>query len=66
MSDRVLNMRLHPFLLALTQSSQHLPGQKVTIKTPERRHWDRSGVFVVNFKHISQLVLMFLLLILNM
>ena len=25
---------------------------KLTIKTPERRHWRRSGVFIVNFEHI--------------
>ena len=24
---------------------------KLTIKTPERRHWRRSGVFIVNFEH---------------
>ena len=30
---------------------------KLTIKTAERRHWRRSGVFIVNFKHIIQLVL---------
>ena len=35
---------------------------KLTIKTPERRSF---GVFVVNFKHISHLVLVFLLLTLN-
>ena len=39
---------------------------KLIIKTPERRHWYRSGVFIVNFEHISQLVLVFLLLTLNM
>ena len=33
---------------------------KFTIKTPERRR--RSGVFIVNFEHISHLVLVFLLL----
>ena len=37
---------------------------KLTIKTPERRYWRRSGVFV-NFEHISQLVLVFLLLTLS-
>ena len=37
--------------------------QKLTIKTPERRH---SGVFVVNFEYISHHVLVFLLLTLNM
>ena len=39
---------------------------KLTIKTPEWRHWRRSGVFIVNFEHISNLVLVFLLLTLNM
>ena len=24
---------------------------RLTIKTPERRHWRRSGVFVDNFEH---------------
>ena len=38
---------------------------KLTIKTPERRHWRRSGVFIVNFEHISELVLVFLLLTLS-
>ena len=33
---------------------------KLTIKTPERRHWRLSGVFIVNFEHISHLVLVFL------
>ena len=28
---------------------------KLTIKTPERRHWRRFGVFIVNFEHISHL-----------
>ena len=39
---------------------------KLAIKTPERLHWHRSGVVIVNFEHISHLVLMFLLLTLNM
>ena len=38
---------------------------KLTIKTPERRQWRRSAVFIVNFEHISHLVLVFLLLILS-
>ena len=29
---------------------------KLTIKTPERRHWGRSGVLIVNFEYISHLV----------
>ena len=38
---------------------------KLTIKTPERRQWCRSGIFIVNFEHISHLVLVFLLLTLS-
>ena len=37
---------------------------KLTIKTPER-YWRRSGVFIINFEHISQLFLVFLSLTLN-
>ena len=36
---------------------------KLTIKIPERR---RSGIFIVNFDHISHLALLFPLLTLNM
>ena len=41
---------------------------KLTIKTPERRQRQRrrSGVFIVDFEHISHLVQMFMLLTLNM
>ena len=38
---------------------------KLTIKTREWRHWRLSGVFLVNFEHISNLFLVFLLLALN-
>ena len=40
---------------------------KLTLKTPERRykHWRSSGVSIVNFEHISHLVLVFLLLTLS-
>ena len=38
----------------------------LTVKTPERRNWRRSGVFIVNSEHMSYLFLVFLLLILNM
>ena len=34
---------------------------KLTIMTPERRQWRRSGVFILYFEHISHLVLVFLL-----
>ena len=35
---------------------------KITIKIPERGQWRRSGIFIVNFEHISHLVLVFPLL----
>ena len=39
---------------------------KLTIITPEELHRRRrSGAFIVNFEHISQLILVFLLLTLN-
>ena len=38
---------------------------KLAIKTPERRLWLRSGVFIVNFEHIPHLNLVFLLLTLD-
>ena len=38
---------------------------KLTIKTPEQRHWRRSGVFIGNFEYISQVLLVLLLLNLN-
>ena len=38
---------------------------KLTIKTPEQRQWRRSSVFIINFKDISHLSLVFLLLNLN-
>ena len=30
---------------------------KLTIKTPDRLQWRRSGVFIVNFEHISPLAI---------
>ena len=39
--------------------------EKLTTKTPERCHRNRSGVFTVNFEHISHLFLVFLLLTRN-
>ena len=37
----------------------------LTIKTPERRHWRRSVVFIVNFEQISLIVKLIPLLTLN-
>ena len=44
------------------ESQPAITCSKLTIKTPERRHFRRSGVFIVNFEHISHSVLVFLLL----
>ena len=38
---------------------------KLRIKTPERRHWRRSGVLIVTFEHTSHLILVLLLLTVN-
>ena len=38
---------------------------KIKIKTPERRQWHHSSVFIINIEYISQLDLVFLLLILR-
>ena len=51
--------------LTVETLEQGVKYSKLTIETPERRHWRRSGVFRVNFGHISHLVLVFLLLILS-
>ena len=46
-----------PHLPALPVETRHKICSKLTIKTPERRQWRCSGVFIVNFEHISHLVL---------
>ena len=38
---------------------------KVNEKTPEQRQWRRFDIFIVNFKHTSHLVLVYLLLTLT-
>ena len=48
-------------ILEATQSA--FTCSKLTTKTPERRQWRRSCVFIANLEHISHLVL---LLTLNM
>ena len=42
--------------------TKHELCSELTIKTPEQCHWRCCGVFIVNFQHISHLVLVFLLL----
>ena len=37
----------------------------LAMKTPERRQWRHSGIFIVNFEHISYLILVFVLLTLG-
>ena len=39
--------------------------RKLTTKTPERSHCRRSNVFIINFEHISHLVLVFIWLTLS-
>ena len=48
--------------LTIETLDQGVKCSKLTIKTPQRRHSRRSGVFIVNFEHISHLALVFLLL----
>ena len=47
--------------------SHILAGNYIETLEQERhwRHWRRSGIFIVNFEHISHLVLVFLLLTLS-
>ena len=40
--------------------------QKLLSELKHEKIWRRSGVFIVNFEHISYLILVFLLLTLNM
>ena len=48
----------------LTKNPWNLKGFSLRISLL-RRHWRRSGVFIVDFEHISHLVLVFLLLTLS-
>ena len=47
------------YLIVATQPA--ITCSKLTIKTPERRQWRRSGVFIGNLEHILHLFLVFLL-----
>ena len=38
---------------------------ELTRKRPEQRQWCRSGVFIMNFEHISDHIILFLLLTLS-
>ena len=71
MFDRVLNTPLFPAgncIFKVNNRNTRTRREiclKLTIKTPERRYWRRSGVFVANFDHMSHLFLLFLLLTLS-
>ena len=63
-----LNVALNIYLLKVNNRHTRKRCEiflKLTIKTPERRQWHRSGVFIIYFEHISHLFLMFLVLTLN-
>ena len=51
--------------LTIETLEQGVIRSKLTIKIPKRRQWCRSGIFIVNFEHISHLALVFLLLTLS-
>ena len=38
--------------MAVTLTQPAFTCSKLTLKTPERRNWRRSGVFIVNFEHV--------------
>ena len=67
--DRVLNASVLPagiYLLKVNNRNTRTRCEicsELTLKTPKRRQLCRSGVYVINFEHISLLVLVFLLLI---
>ena len=46
-------------------NTRTLCGSKLIIKAPERHHWRRSGVFIVNFEDIWHIVVVLSLLTLN-
>ena len=65
----IFKCRLNIYLLKVNNRNTRTRCEicsKLTIKTPERPQWRRSHVFIVNFDHISQLVLVFAILTLNM
>ena len=47
-------------------NKKHVQTWSKLTTTPERRNWHLSGVFIINFQHISPLVLLFLLFTLYM
>ena len=70
-SDITNDIKVHPaniYLLKVNNKGTRKRCKicsKLTIKTPQICQWLCSGVFVVNFEHISYIFLVFLLLTLN-
>ena len=64
----VTPLSLFPADIYLSELTMETPEQsveiclKLTITTPERRQWRRPDIFIINFEHISNLLLVFLLL----
>ena len=63
----ILNTVILSATLLMTQTGLSHPSRQlhVTIKRPKRHQRRHSGIFIVNFEHISHLVLVFLLLTLS-
>ena len=65
MFGRILNTPLFPCGIYLFKvhngntRTMYKISSKLTTKTPEQRHWCRSGVFVINFEQIEHIVLVF-------
>ena len=58
--------RVYPADIYLLQVNNRNTSVSVVNLEPVHDQWRRSGVFIVNFEHISRLILVSLLLILNM
>ena len=70
MFDRILNTSLPTAIYLFRVNDWNIRimceiCSMLTIKAPEWRQWRRSGVYIVNFEQISNIVLVFPLLTLN-
>ena len=63
--EYVFQRQLNPANNYISKVNNRNPAAKWKIKTLEQRHGRHSGVFIVNFEHTSNLVLIFLLVTLN-
>ena len=64
MSTKTITEKVAIFLAFQKLISKEI-GSKLTIKKPERHHWRRSRVFIINSEHFSHVAPVFLLLILS-